>query len=256
MRLHNKVAVITGSRQGLGFEIAKRFLEEGSAVVLNGRNQNLIDESVSTLHRSGYKKVVGIEADISKRANTFRLLEMAVKRFGKVDILVNNAVDSEFGDSEKISEERWLDVINVNLSGAFYCSQAAMELSMKNHGGSIINITSMLGVRGLDKRAAYCASKHGLVGLTRALAVEWGQFNIRVNALCPSYILTPLEIADSKSGHLGYSMDDVIKKMPLKRYSEPEEQANACLWLASDESSFTTGSVLMSDGGWTAYGGV
>lgn len=256
MKLKDQVAVITGSRQGLGFAIASIFLEEGAKVVINGRNANKVKLAVNDLQKKGYTKVIGIAADIRDYKQAFKLMKKVISIWGRIDILVNNATDSAISPSEDLDPKDWNDTLSVNLTGSFYCSQAVAKLSMiPNKRGNIINVISMLGLRGLPDRAAYCAAKHGLIGLTQALAVEWGELNIRVNAICPSYIMTPMEKYDLKSGRYGYTLEDITKRMPLRRVSTPEEIAKSFVWLASDDSSFTTGSVIKTDGGWTAYGG-
>lgn len=255
-KLKEKVALITGSRQGLGYAVAKAFLSEGARVVINGRNQKEVDVAVDQLVREGFKDVIGIEADVRNQSECFSMVEKIIDKWGRVDILVNNATDSIVLNSEDVLPADWDKVIHTNLSGSFYCSQAVAKLSMLgNKAGSIIMISSILGLGGSRQRAAYCAAKHGMIGLSEALAVEWAPSNIRVNTICPSNIMTPLEMEDALTGRCGYTIEDIENRTPLGRYSTPEEQAMACVWLASDDSSFTTGSVIKTDGGWSAYMG-
>jgi len=255
-KLQDKVALITGSRQGLGYAIAREFIHEGAKVVINGRSQEALDEVVRILKAEGAKDVMGIQADVKDREACFRMVERIVDRWGAVDILVNNATDAIVMNSEEVLPEDWRRTIDTNMSGSFFCSQAVAKLSMIGRKrGSIIMISSVLGLGGSRQRAAYCAAKHGVIGLAEALAVEWAAYNIRVNTICPSNIMTPLELEDAQTGRCGYSMSDIEHRTPLGRYSTPEEQAKACVWLASDDSSFTTGSVLKTDGGWSAYMG-
>lgn len=255
-KLKNKIAIITGSRQGLGYAIALEFLKEGAKVVINGREQKKIDEAVADIKEQGLDNVVGIEADVRNRKECFGMVEKVVSMWGRVDILVNNATDAIVMNSEDVNPEDWERTIHTNLSGSFYCSQAVAKLSMlENKSGSIIMISSVLGLGGSRQRASYCAAKHGMIGLAEALAVEWASKNIRVNTLCPSNVMTPLEMEDAKTGRCGYSISDIENRTPLGRYSTPEEQARACAWLASEDSSFTTGSILKTDGGWSAYMG-
>jgi NAD(P)-dependent dehydrogenase (short-subunit alcohol dehydrogenase family) len=255
-KLKDKVALITGSRQGLGYSIARAFLEEGAKVVINGRSQKTIDETVEALKKEGIENVIGIEADVTDQKACFDMVKKVIEKWGKVDILVNNATDAIVMNSEDVASEDWNRTINTNMSGSFYCSQAVAKLSMiENKSGSIIMISSVLGLGGSRQRASYCAAKHGVIGLAEALAVEWASHNIRVNTICPSNIMTPLELEDALTGRCGYSMADIENRTPLGRYSTPEEQAKACVWLASEDSSFTTGSVIKTDGGWSAYMG-
>lgn len=257
MKLKNKVCIITGSRQGLGYDIAIEFLKNGARVVLNGRDQEKLIDSVKNLTKLyGEENVIGIQADITKKQDCVNLADKTIGKWGRIDVLVNNATESAIGPSVEITEEGWHKTIDTNVTGSFYCAQAVAEKSMiPNRSGNIIMITSMLGIRGLQERAAYCAAKHGVIGLTKALAVEWGKLNIRVNALCPSYIMTPLEREDVMTGRCGYTLADIESRMPLGRYSEPAEQAKACVFLASSDSSFVTGTTFINDGGWTVYGG-
>lgn len=256
-KLKNKVAIITGSRQGLGQAIARAFLEEGAKVVINGRKQQEIDKTIHQLKGEGMKNVIGIEADIRDQAACFSMVKKVIDKWGKVDILVNNATDSIVMNSEDVASADWDRIIHTNLSGSFYCSQAVAKLSMLKHKtGSIIMISSVLGLGASKQRAAYCAAKHGIVGLAEALAVEWASSNIRVNTICPSNIMTPLELEDAATGRCGYSISDIERRTPMGRYSTQEEQAKACVWLASEDSSFTTGSILKTDGGWSAYMGL
>jgi NAD(P)-dependent dehydrogenase (short-subunit alcohol dehydrogenase family) len=255
-KLKNKVALITGSRQGLGYAIAQEFLKEGAKVVINGRSQKEIEPVIEDLKKKGIEDVMGIEADIRNQEACFKMVKKIVDEWGGVDVLVNNATDAIVMNSEDVKPEDWDRTIHTNLSGSFYCSQAVAKLSMlKNKSGSIIMISSVLGLGGSRQRASYCAAKHGVIGLAEALAVEWASSNIRVNTLCPSNIMTPLEMEDAETGRCGYSMSDIENRTPLGRYSTPEEQARACTWLASEDSSFTTGSVIKTDGGWSAYMG-
>lgn len=254
--LRERVALITGARQGLGNSIAKEFVREGARVAINGRNQNAINTSIEKMKKKGFKNIMGVEADINNREACFKMVEKIINKWGHIDILVNNATDSVIKNSEDLPAEDWNRILGTNLSGSFFCSQAVAKLSMLKKGGSIIMISSVLGLGGSKNRAAYCAAKHGMIGLTKALAVEWAKYNIRVNVLCPSNIMTPLEKKDAETGRCGYTIQDIEKRTPLGRYSTLKEQARACVWLASDESSFTTGSILLTDGGWTAYMGL
>ncbi len=214
------------------------------------------DEAVEALRQQGYSKVLAVAGDVADRAACFNLVQQSLAHWGKVDILVNNAGVSAIDASENLSAEQWQRTIDVNLSGSFYCAQAAGKLAMiPQKSGNIIMISSMLGNTGLQRRAAYCATKHAVIGLTKVLAVEWARHNIRVNALCPGYIMTPMEEQDAANTLSDYTAEDIKRRTPLGRYGTPEEQARACVWLASGDSSYNTGTILPSDGGWLAYGG-
>jgi NAD(P)-dependent dehydrogenase (short-subunit alcohol dehydrogenase family) len=256
MKLHNKVAIITGSTEGIGLAIASTFVQEGAKVTFNSCSREQTDAIVEQFRQQGNTEVLAAPGDVADRDACIRIVQQTLERWGKVDILVNNAGISTIGSSEDLSVEQWQRSLDVNLSGSFYCAQAAAKLAMiPQKRGTILMLSSIFGHVGLHRRAAYCTTKHGIIGLTKALAVEWAQHGIRVNALCPGYILTPMEERDSTNTLSDYTQEEIKRRAPLGRYGTPQEQAKACVWLASDESSYTTGTALLSDGGWLAYGG-
>lgn len=255
-KLQDKVAIITGSSEGIGLAIATTFLEEGAKVVINSRSQEKADAIAAQFRQRGYTDVLAAAGDVADRDACFHLVQQTLAHWGRVDILVNNAGISAIGNAEDLSVEEWQRTLDVNLSGSFYCSQAAAKLAMiPQKSGTIVMLSSILGHIAFPRRAVYVATKHGVIGLTKALAVEWAQYGIRVNALCPAFILTPMEERDIANPHVDYRQEDIKQRTPLGRYGTPEEQAQACLWLASEASSYTTGAALLSDGGWVAYGG-
>lgn len=255
MSLKDRVAIITGSSMGIGEGVAKLFLENGAKVVINSRDQGRADAMAAKFEAMGFKgSVLPVAGDVASKADCERLVETTRAMWDRVDILVNNAGINAIGPSVDLDAESWKRVLSVNVDGCFFMAQTCAKLAfIPQKSGSIINIASIFGVTGHSMRACYATSKHALIGMTKVLAVEWAPHNIRVNALCPGYIMTPLEVTDSTTGD--YTVADIERRTPLGRYGTVEEQAEACLWLASDASSYTTGSVLMSDGGWTAYGG-
>lgn len=241
---------------GIGEAVAAVYLKEGAKVVINSRDQGRADATANKFRLQGYNQVLAVAGDVSDRDACFNLVRRTLERWGNVDILVNNAGASAIANSEDLSQEKWQRTVDVNLSGCFYCSQAAAKLAMiPQRSGNIIMVSSILGNVGLHRRAAYCATKHALIGLTKVLAVEWAKYNIRVNALCPGYIMTPMETTDAEAGINDYTQEDIQRRTPIGRYGTAAEQALVCLWLASDDSSYTTGSIQVSDGGWLAYGG-
>jgi 3-oxoacyl-[acyl-carrier protein] reductase len=173
--------------------------------------------------------------------------------YGGVDILVNNAGTSMVAPSLELRAEDWERTLRIDLSGPFYMSQLAARSMIERGGGSIVNISSILGLGGLPKRAAYCASKHGLLGLTKVLATEWATYGIRVNSVSPGYIQTDMDTHDSSVGD--YTESDIMGRTPLARYGTSEEVAKVTLFLASKDSAYVTGESLAVDGGWTAYAG-
>ncbi|WP_307340939.1 SDR family NAD(P)-dependent oxidoreductase [Caldalkalibacillus uzonensis] len=251
MRLKGKVCVVTGSSMGIGETIAERFAQEGAKVVVNSRSEERAQKTASRLKEMGYD-VTPIAADMSIKQQADMLVEKTVEQYGKIDVFVNNAGINRIAPSLELSEEDWRAVIDTNLTGVFFGSQAAGKY-MQDRGGSIINMTSIFGQVCVPMRAAYSSAKHGIIGLTKVLAVEWAEKNIRVNAVAPAYIKTPLDETDQETG--GYDDSDVIRRTPLRRFGSTKEVADVCLFLASDEASYVTGSVYNVDGGWVAYGG-
>ncbi|MFF2445575.1 SDR family NAD(P)-dependent oxidoreductase [Neobacillus sp. NPDC058068] len=251
MRLKDKVCIVTGSSMGIGEAIAERFAQEGAKVVVNSRSQERADKTTAALKEKGYD-VYAIAADMSNKQSVVALMDKTVEKYGRIDVVVNNAGVNRIGPSIELSEEDWRTVIDTNLTGTFFGCQEAAKY-MQGNGGSIINITSVYGQVCVPMRAAYSSTKFAMNGLTKVLAVEWAEKNIRVNGVAPAYIKTPLDETDQETG--GYGDEDVIRRTPLKRFGTTKEVADVVLFLASDESSYVTGSVYNVDGGWVAYGG-
>ncbi len=252
MRLAGRVAIVTGSSMGIGEAIAAAYLREGARVVVNSRDQKRADEAAARLAKAG-GETVALAADVSGRAGVDRLVNEAVTRWGRLDVMVNNAGTSMIAPSVELAEADWRRTIDLNLTGAFLGCQAAARVMLPKRSGSIVNIGSILGALGLPKRAAYCASKHGLIGLTKVLGTEWGRHGVRVNCINPGYIKTPMDVHDQAVGD--YTDADITRRAPAGRFGSAEEVAAAALWLASDEASYVTGTTLDVDGGWVAYAG-
>jgi len=251
MKLNGKVAIVTGSSKGIGRAIAERFLAEGARVTINSRQAATAQLVANQLGNDAH--VIGIGADVSDPRQAEQLVAQTVTHWGQVDIMVCNAGASLIRQAEEISAEEWSQVINLNLNGVFYSAQAAAKYMIPQKGGSIILIGSILGRVGLHKRAAYCATKHALVGLAKVLAIDWAPYGIRVNDLAPGYIAT--EMNDRDKSTADYTDAEIVRRDPMGRYGSVQEIANAALFLASAESSYVTGIDLPVDGGWLAYGG-
>jgi 3-oxoacyl-[acyl-carrier protein] reductase len=252
MKLRDHVAIVTGSSMGIGEAIAWAYAREGARIVVNARSQERADRVVRDLQREGHE-AIGIAGDVRERSTAEILADAALKWWNRLDILVNNAGTSMIGPSEALPEDDWRLTIDTNLSGAFFCAQAAARVMLPQRRGVILNIASILGEVGLPKRAAYCASKHGLIGLTKVLGTEWARHGIRVVCIDPGYIRTPMDEKDQLSAD--YSSADIERRTPMGRYGTSEEIAKAALFLASDEAAYITGSCVTVDGGWVAYGG-
>lgn len=253
MRLQNKVAVVTGSGTGIGEAIAEKFLKEGAKVVLNSIDEEQLKRTESSLRQKGYNQVHSVVANISIKEESEKLMDDAVKTFGRLDVLVNNAGINRIGSSYDLPIEDYKAVLDVNLTGDFICSQIAGKYMKDFGGGSIVNIASVYGHVFTPMRAAYSSTKSGLLGLNNVLAVEWAKDGIRVNAVAPAYIKTNLDETDQASG--GYSDENIIGRTLLGRFGTSEEVANVVSFLASDEASYVTGSCYDVDGGWRSFGG-
>jgi 3-oxoacyl-[acyl-carrier protein] reductase len=255
MKLAGRVAIVTGSSMGIGEAIAGAFLREGARVVVNSRDQGRADAAAARLaaRMGAADRAVAVAGAVAERAGVDRLVDAAVERWSRLDVMVNNAGTSMIAPSVELGEADWRRTIDLNLTGAFLGCQAAARVMLPKGAGSIINIGSILGQLGLPKRAAYCASKHGLVGLTKVLGSEWGRQGVRVNCLNPGYIKTPMDVHDQAVGD--YTDADITRRTPAGRFGSVEEVAAAALWLASDDSAYVTGTTLDVDGGWVAYAG-
>ena len=242
MRLKDKVALITGAGSGIGEATAMRFSEEGAKVVINDVNLEGANRVAENIKANGQEAMV-LKADISKKDEVEGMIDKIIEHYGRLDILVNNAGINRDALAKKMTEEEWDAVININLKGTFLCAQAAMKAMSKQNYGRIIN-TSSIGALGNMGQANYAASKCGVIGLTRTLALECARYNINVNCVAPGATKTPMtakipeEIAQK-----------ITEKIPLKRFAESREIANMHLFLASDEASYITGQVIFVDGG-------
>ncbi len=251
--MKGKSVLITGSTKGIGLEIARIMLASGANVVVNSRTQRDVGTTIQKLEADPKTRgaVKGMHGDVGLFEECQRLGDYTVQSFGKVDVLVNNAGTSMIADSLELKKDDWERTIRTNLSGPFYLSQACGKIMAKNGGGSIVNISSMFGSGGVPKRLAYCSSKFGLNGLTKTLASEWAHYNIRVNAVSPGYIETPMDQGDQTTG--GYTVADIQRRTPMGRYGTSLEVAKVVLFLASNFSSYVTGDNIVVDGGWLAY---
>ena len=252
-RVAGKVALITGAAEGIGAASARALGAEGAKLVLTDINDNGVKAFAAELERSGVS-AIGLGHDVTDEAAWEAAMAAALSRFGKLDVLVNNAGIAFVGPTEETTLADWRRMLAVNLDGVFLGTKHAIR-AMKGKGGSIINISSILGIDGAATAAAYCASKGGVRLLTKAVALECGEAGngIRVNSIHPGYIHTSMFDSDIAAfGSLEAKMKKVSALHPIGRIGQPEEVAAGILFLASDESSFMTGSELVIDGGYTA----
>lgn len=245
MRLENKVAIITGSSSGIGFEVAKAYLNEGAKVVICGINEENTNDAINKLENDyDSSNILGVPVNISKTDEVINLFNQTIEKFGKIDILVNNAGIAPAKPLEMMSDEDFINVIDINLTGSFRCTREAIKY-MKDNGGSIINTSSFVSLYGGNSQSAYSASKSGLNGLTKSNAKELGKYNIRVNAVAPGVIMTDMVKTD-----VDQSTIERLKMMtPLQRTAEPKDLVGIYVYLASDESLHTTGTIINIDGG-------
>lgn len=245
-----KVAVITGAAQGIGRRTAEVFAERGYALALIDLREPT-DTVAALTGRS--TDVLTCAADISSEEAVTEFARAVDSRWGRVDVLVNNAGISFIAPAETIALQDYRRVLEVNLVAPFLLAQTFGRKMLAARKGSIINIASVAGLLGVADRAAYNASKHGLIGLTRTLAAEWGGRGVRVNAVCPGWVKTEMDVADQAGG--GYTDADITGRVPMGRFASPDDIAGAVAFLAGDETSgFINGHALAVDGGWSADG--
>ncbi len=248
-RFQDKVAVITGGASGIGAATARLMVEEGASVVIADLNEAL---GHALAERLGDEAVMFRKCDVAARADVEAMIEHAIRRFTRIDVLFNNAGIGCFGETPELDPETWAQVIAVDLNAVFYACRAAIPHMRRTGGGAIVNTASISGLAGDYGFSAYNAAKGAVVNYTRSLAIDHAKDNIRVNALCPGLIDTPLTApAKQMSGVL----DAWLEGIPMKRAGAPEEMAKVVAFLASDDASYVTGSIVVADGGVTAHTG-
>jgi NAD(P)-dependent dehydrogenase (short-subunit alcohol dehydrogenase family) len=250
LRLQNKIAIITGAGSGIGKAGTLAFSREGAKVTVAGRQLERLKETVRAVQELG-GEAIAVQADISKVEDVKELVEQCVNAFGKLDLLYNNAGYGIGGSITDAEEDSWDQVLNTNLKGTFMCSKYAIREIKKQGSGSVINTSSVMGLTGGPASVAYCASKGGIVNMTRAMACDCAPWGIRVNCICPGsiYPTRPVEEEFHTSGDPARLKKFYEKLYPMGRLGGPEEVANLAVFLASDESSFITGQIFVIDGG-------
>lgn len=247
--LTGKVAIVTGAGRGLGYYIALGLAKYGADVVICSRTTSELEKAGAEIEKLG-RRVLVQRMDITNIPDIDAMVRKTTKAFSRIDILVNNAGINIPQEAVEVTEEAWDTIIDTNLKGLFFCAQAVGKVMVQQKSGKIINISSQAGSVGIIYRAAYCSSKAGVNLLTKVLAIEWAQHNIKVNAIAPTFIETPLAKAmfEEKEGFREF----VLGNIPLGRIGKPEDVVGAAIYLASDASDLVTGHVLLIDGGWTA----
>ena len=246
--LYGKTAVITGSARGLGKEMALAFARCGASLIL--ADVEYPEETARQAEDAG-ARCIAVQTDISDESQVKNLAEITDSGYKKVDVLVNNAGVSQlsYTPTEDLSVEEWNRIVGINLTGTFLCSRYIGKLMINSGGGCIVNVASSAGIVGVPRASAYCASKAGVILLTKSLALEWARHNIRVNAIAPHYLETNLTrgLRESQKVYKG-----LTKSIPLKRFGKASELVGTILLLISDASSYTTGTVICVDGGYLA----
>lgn len=248
-RLQGKTAIVTGAGSGIGHACALALAQEGANVALVGRRRDRLEQLAHEIGNSA----LALQADVSSKDQIDRVVADTARHFGGINVLLNNAGVLHIGSAEQITEEQWDETFNLNVRGLWLLSRAVLPHMRKTGGGSIINIASVLGINGARNRAAYAASKGAVVLLTKCMAVDHGQENIRVNAICPGFVET--ELTAKVISHAP-NPDQVRRERtavhPIGRLGKPEDIAGMAVYLASDESSWVTGAVFPVDGGYLA----
>jgi len=246
-----KVALVTGSAQGIGQRTAEVLAQQGFSLVLNDLRSP--SETAAMIRAHGVDTLEAL-GSVSDEPAVTRIGEQVMAKFGRIDVLVNNAGVSSITPAEDITAAEWQRVMNVNLLGPFLCCRTFGRIMLQQGSGSIVNIASVAGLLGVADRAAYNASKHGLIGLTRTLAAEWGGRGVRCNAVCPGWVKTPMDDSAQDAGL--YSDSDITGRVPMARFASPDDIAQAVAFLADPTlSGFVNGHTLSVDGGWAADGG-
>jgi meso-butanediol dehydrogenase/(S,S)-butanediol dehydrogenase/diacetyl reductase len=252
MRLDGKVALITGGGTGIGTAIADRFVEEGAKVCISGRRQSKLENVAKSLPQGMVAVCAG---DVTKFEDCERMVNTTVSFGGKIDVLINNAAIDPGGAVLDLNPELWRHVIDINLTGPFLMTKAALKPMIQAGGGSIINISALGGLRCLPGMPAYCTSKAGLNHFTKQVALDYGPANIRCNVVCPGGTRTDMlsEALTPVAQAMGTDIEGIFAKMssnvPLRRIASASEVSGICVYLASEDSSYMTGAVLLLDGG-------
>lgn len=242
MNLHGKVAVVTGASKGIGSAIAMALAEDGADLVIT-ENVSSAADTAKKIESIG-KNVIVVKTDVSRYEDAGRMMESCIERFGRIDILVNNAGISRDSIIMRMKKDDWDSVLNINLTGIFNCTKAASKYMVKQKGGKIVNITSIVGVMGNAGQSNYAASKAGIIGFTKSVARELASRNINVNAIAPGYIITDMTEVLSDN-----AKSELTKLIPMERFGRPEDIADCVCFLVSEKANYITGQVIHVNGG-------
>ena len=247
MKLPDKVAIVTGGGSGMGEAISKLFADEGATVVVADRDAPAADRVVEEIRSAGHEATAA-HVDVTDESQVCEMVRRTVAGNGGLDILVNCVGIAQFKPTLEVTLEDWRQQIDVNLTGVFLCCREAGKVMIPRRSGKIVNFGSTGGIMGVPAMAHYTAAKHGIVGLTRALAVEWGRHNIHVNCICPGATATQMLLSITTEEYRAKRS----LRIPLQRLGKPEEQASTALFLASADSDYINGAAICTDGGVSA----
>lgn len=245
-KLENKAGIVTGASRGLGKGIASALAQAGADLIIISRNKSELESTSEKIQKFGHK-VIPVSANVSKKKDIERIVQIALNEFRKIDFLFNNAGITRRCPSEDYLEKDWDDVISVNLKAPFLLAQNVAKVMIEQGGGRIINISSLQAVIGGRNIPAYAASKGGISQLTKALANDWGKYNIKVNAIAPGYFLTKMTAPLCKNKK---RFQEISKRIPLGRWGKPEDLGGIAVFLVSEASEYITGQTIYVDGGW------
>ena len=252
MRYKDKTVLITGSGSGIGKAAALAFAKEGANLIVSDINDENGLKTVSEI-TNNKGKATFFKADVSKYEMVTDLMNFIVEKFGRLDVAINNAgVGGDFAKITDLTVESWDKTMSVNSTGVFYCIKNQIPIMLKQGGGVILNTSSIAGIRGLPNATAYSASKHAVIGITKTVAMEYAKNNIRVNAICPVFTVTPMFDPEAMDKLKSGISEKLKANVPMKRFANVMEQVSTMLWLCSDEASFITGQAISVDGGLTA----
>jgi len=248
VKLQGNIAIVTGGTKGIGYGIACALAAEGARIVVVSRTAQDCERVAAEIKDTYGVETLALPTDVTETAQVEAMVQQTIERFSRIDILINNAGGAITKDAVDLTEEDWDKVLNLDLKSVFFCAQAVGKHMIEQGGGKIVNVASVLGLVADKRVLPYCVSKAGVLHMTKALALEWARHNVRVNAICPGYVVTDInrdELNDEKIKKA------LLSKFAIRRYAEVSEMTGAVVYMCSDESSYMTGQAMVIDGGWT-----